>query len=335
MNKELVELIDKCKRECLEDVNQPKEVMLQLMSIDPFSEEAQYARDAACEATHTIRKDRGNISFSVGIDYTRCTMGCKFCTFGNGTAVIPEGEEIVIPDDRIVEKVRQRLQQGCSSTVLRTTESFPHDHLVALTRRIRTEIPGKYGIVINTGELDAQMCEDLYEAGATSACHFLRLREGIDTNFDPETRLATMRAIAESKLEFITGIDPVGPEHTNEEIADLLVLTQSFKPSSICIQARCNVEGTPFENAGLISEERQMLLVAVARLTTGCHINSIGCHPHYAGTLYSGGGGYNIEWGAVPRDAEFSEDDWEGFTYEIAKKSLEDAGFWVQHATLY
>ncbi len=198
---------------------------------------------------------------------------------------------------------------------------------------MRAAIPGNYGISVNTGELTLQEARDLKEAGAQSASHMIRVREGVDTPFSVETRIRTIENIKASGLRWGTCIDPLGPEHTNEEIADLLVLLHSLKPAGIGVMKRSNVAGTPLGQGEELSLERVLQLVATVRLTSGC-IRSAGCHPAFEETLYSGGNGFCIETGAVPRTSEFVEGDWHAHTVsmEDAVGMICNAGFEVNVA---
>ena len=52
--------------------------------------------------------------------------------------------------------------------------------------------------------------------------HALRLREGIDSGLNPERRKESIRNFQEAGLRVGTCVEPVGPEHTNEEIAEAI-----------------------------------------------------------------------------------------------------------------
>ena len=328
MDKELIELIDRCADEQREGKNQPREVILRLLAMDPDGEEAMYARKKACELTHEATGDNGGITFSIGVDYAPCAASCKFCSFGTKWGIATEENKVVLSHEQIIEMAREHIEAGATGVVLRTTEFYPHDDLVALAREMRAAVPGTYGLTVNTGELTLQEAVDFKEAGVQSATHMIRLREGIDTPFPVETRIETIRNIKASGLRWGTCMDPIGPEHTDEEIADLLVLLHSLEPAGIGVMKRSNVPGTPLGEGEELSLNRVMQLVAIVRLTSG-FVRSAGCHPAFEETLYSGGNGFCIETGAVPRTSDFVEGDWHTHTVSMGEAAavIRKAGY--------
>lgn len=192
---------------------------------------------------------------------------------------------------------------------------------------IREAVPGSYLINLNVGEMSPAMAEAAYQAGATSAYHVIRMREGIDTPFDVDLRWKTVDAISNSPLRWLTCVEPLGVEHTNEEIADRILENLAHRPYAMSVMARVNVPGTPFEGMDEISEERMLHLLATLRLVVGTKVRSCGMHPAVPAALYAGGSNFTVERGANPRDTTFNEDVWRGFTVEEAKALIEEAGF--------
>jgi biotin synthase len=194
---------------------------------------------------------------------------------------------------------------------------------------IREQIPGGYLINLNVGEMTPAMAEAAYQAGATSAYHVIRLREGKDTPFDPELRKRTILAIAQSPLRWGTCLEPIGIEHTNEELADRILENMGMRPHGMGVMFRVNVPGTPFEGVEPVSKARMLHILATVRIAVGCNIASIGCHPAMPEALYAGGCGFTVERGANPRDIDFNETVWRGFTADEACQLIRDAGFEV------
>ena len=188
-------------------------------------------------------------------------------------------------------------------------------------------MPGSYLINLNVGEMSPAMAEAAYQAGATSAYHVVRMREGIDTPFDVSLRWQTIDAISNSPLRWITCVEPLGIEHTNEEIADRILENLAHRPYGMSVMARVNVPGTPFEGVEPISEERMLHLLATLRLSVGTKVRTCGMHPAVPAALYSGGSNFTVERGANPRDTTFNEEVWRGFTVAEARALIEEAGF--------
>ena len=101
----------------------------------------------------------------------------------------------------------------------------------------------------------------------------------------------------------------------------------SLHPYSMGVMFRVNVPGTPFEGMPDVPRERMLQILATVRLAVGASIRCVSCHPPLPEALYSGGCGFTVERGANPRDTEFNEDVWKGFTVEQAKEEIRKAGF--------
>ncbi len=73
--------------------------------------------------------------------------------------------------------------------VLRTTEFYSLEILSELIGKIRRAVPGSYEIGLNVGEFDLEKANALHHAGVDFIYHSLRLGEGRDTRFEPESVL--------------------------------------------------------------------------------------------------------------------------------------------------
>ena len=331
MTREIRDLVDRCKEECLKGRDQGKKEIVELLSVDPTSEDALYIREAANEVTRAVTACKGWVTFSIGVDFVPCKGNCRFCSFGEEWGIVNESNSYVLTHDEVVETARVHLAQGADGIVLRTTEFYPHDDLVEMCRRVRSEVPGNYTIAINTGELSLKQCMDFAEAGANSATHMLRLREGVDTGIDPEVRLRTIENIKASPLRWGACLDPIGPEHTPEEIADLFCTYHELGSPTCGIMKRTNVVGTPLGEGGEATEltKDQCLLYSAALRICAGKARATGCHPGYEEALYSGSSGFCVETGAVPRTDGFVADEWPGRQIPEAIAMMRRAGFMI------
>lgn len=325
MDQGIKELIDQATDECMRLAVQPREVILRLLELDPCSEEVAYLRECAARVAHFASKNRCGISGAIGVDMCSCDMNCKFCSFGTEWGLVKE--EVRFSKEEVIQMAREYVEAGVTTLTLRSTEFYDLATLTGWLSEIREQVPGNYMINLNVGELTPAMAEAAYQAGATSAYHVVRMREGVDTPFDPKLRERTIRAIADSPLRWGTCIEPIGVEHTNEELADKILYDMSLHPYSMGVMFRVNVPGTPFEGMPAVSKERMLQILAVVRIAVGASIRCVSCHPALPESLYSGGNGFTVERGANPRDVEFNETAWRGFTVEEACKVIRGAGF--------
>lgn len=300
-------------------------MMLRLLAIPLDSAEDRMLRRAAREVAATVTGDRGYIWCAMGADYQPCPMNCRFCSLGERWGIVKEGRTYSTAE--ILQTAARFAAGGADYIVLRTTEYFRISVLNELVARLRKEVPGAYEVILNTGEFDVETAKAMRAAGVDGIYHALRLREGVDTPFAPETRLATLDSVYRSPLKLISLVEPVGPEHTNEEIVDSFQTILRYGASISGAMARVPVRGTPLGEGPRLAEERLAQITAVLRLSGGNVVRDICVHPASAAALSSGANVVVVETGAIPRDAVPAGADWERFGLEQAKRLLHAAGY--------
>ena len=327
MNEHARALIDKVEAEARKGAVQDEQVILELIRLDPASEEVAYLIERARAFALEITGGKARIAGAIGIDLAPCKMNCKFCSFGDEWGLVKE--QSILTKEQVVDMARAYVEAGVSMVTLRTTEFYDLNVINDWVRAIREGVHGDYEVNLNVGELTPEMCNACYEAGASSAYHVLRMREGIDTPFDPEVRKRTIRAIVESPLKWNTCIEPIGREHTCEEIAERMAFACSLHPHSVGIMPRVPVPGTPLGDIPILDRERMRQLVAVLRLAAGSTVPYVTMHPDDALGLEAGTNGFSVERGAVPRDTRYSDGEWRGLTAVRAVEILREAGYEV------
>lgn len=319
------ELIDGCFEKCLRGEVLTKDEIVSLLNIPVLSEEDMYLRRRARETAALKTADQGFIWCAVGMDFAPCEMNCRFCSFGSDWNVIKEARHVT--KEEIIESVRRYAEGGAAYIVLRTTEFYDIEKLLDYIPKIRKEVPGDYVIILNTGELDDELAEKVAAGGVYGIYHALRLREGVDTPFDPAVRIKTMKSVSASSLKLISLTEPVGPEHSSEELADAFLNTVACRALIGGMMARFPVEGTPLGNTEMLSDDEIAHNIAVFRLSGGDVIKNICVHPASEQALSSGANVMVVECGAIPRDECFCESDWADTDMKKAAKMLESNGF--------
>lgn len=325
MDEKAKALIDQATDEALRGAVQSRETIVKMLELDPASSEVDYLKEQATRVAKAASKGRGGLSGAIGVDMCSCDMNCRFCSFGTEWGLVKDERKYT--KDEILELARAYVSEGVTTLTLRSTEFYDLSVLTEWLADIRKSAPGDYAINLNVGEMDAAMAEAAYQAGATSAYHVVRLREGTDTPFSPAVRERTARAIADSPLRYGTCVEPIGIEHTNEELADKVVYNMSLRPYGMGVMFRVNVPGTPFEGYADIPTQRKLQILAATRIAVGTQIRCMGMHPALPESLYAGGNSFTLELGANPRDVEFNDREWRGFTGDDARRLLEEAGF--------
>jgi biotin synthase len=324
-----LELIKRAKESALAGKVLDRESIIALLSINPNSEECRELGRAAREVASVVCKDRAYLWGAIGLDYRACPMNCRYCSLGESWGLVKEESEFT--DQEVIGIAQKYVEEGIRWIVLRTTQFYGLEKIIALVRKIKKTVPGEYELVVNTGELDEKVLKKMEDAGLGFIYHTLRLREGIDTKFNPKDRLVTLEAAKDSPLKLVSLVEPVGIEHTNEEIADSLLNIIEYKAVVTGAMGRVPVKGTPLGEIPEIPEERLAQIIAISRLTAGFNAPDICVHKASELAISWGANVVVVETGAIPRDnCRFSsENEWNDFKPDKARRWFEANGYHV------
>jgi biotin synthase len=159
-------------------------------------------------------------------------------------------------------------------------------------------------LVANTRDINHKEGEALVEAGFVGAYHAVRLGEGRDTPLNREKRIHTIQVLKDVGLRWMNCVEPVGPEHSHEEIVDLMLLARRQGATYSGIMRRINFPGSPMAKFGMISELEMAKMVAVSRLVMGSIPKAHCTHEPHSASLMAGANLFFPEVGASPRDGE-------------------------------
>ncbi|WP_295638708.1 helix-turn-helix transcriptional regulator [uncultured Mailhella sp.] len=304
-----------------------RDEVVRLLSYAPDSPQAAYLGRLARQTARDVAGNRAGVWAAVGVDCAPCSMSCAFCAFGESWGVVKEAHEWSV--ERIADTARRFALAGASWVVLRTTEHYGAERLSALAAAVRAHVPSTCALVANTGQMSVDEIRRLGEAGVKVMYHALRLGEGRDTPFDPAGRRLALGRIREAGMELAHLVEPLGPEHGNEEIADVL-LTALHAGARVCgVMARSNVPGTPFEGQDAVSDARLALVASVVRLCGGRNTPYVCVHPPVSLAVERGANVVVVETGAIPRDRKEAGAEWRGFSMKDAVSLLARHGYEV------
>ena len=275
--------------------------------------------------TRAYWKNRGRIWTAIGVDSAPCSRNCKFCSLGAEWGVYNEPHELTI--DEVLNHVRQMIPLQPDWITLRTTQDYGIEKLCTLVREIRKITPPEIGIVVNTGEFGLEEARRLKDAGVEVAYHTIRLREGCDTGLSVEDRIATLEAMQQAGLKMAALVEPLGPEHTDEEIVDAAFRLKPYDIKLGGVMARVPIPETPLYELGQVSEERQTRVIAMTRLIYGPEVDAICIHPPLPLALKAGANTVVVECGAIPRDQDTSDTNWRDFSIPAANQLFCEQGF--------
>ena len=210
-----------------------------------------------------------------------------------------------------------------------TTADFSQQKFLEIGRALRGVLDKKVHLVANIGDFDEKMAVQLKEAGFDGAYHIVRLREGTDTQIPREKRIATLDAITKAGLDLYYCVEPIGPEHTYEELVDEMLRAREYKVNMMAVMGRVGVPGTRFADSGEITELELTKIAAVAGLVTAPG-KSMNVHEPKKMPLLAGVNQLYAEIGINPRDTSEKTEDNRGKGIRETVKLLEEAEYRVE-----
>ncbi|WP_010243346.1 biotin synthase BioB [Acetivibrio cellulolyticus] len=299
---------------------------LELLSVPSSSEDFYRILSLANQMTREKFNNKGYVFAQIGLNAEPCSVDCKFCSLGKNHYAM---ESTWKKDpNTVLEEVRHLIKQGMDDLFLMTTADYPKDEYLEMAKKIKSILPDQMRFVANIGDFEFETASNLREVGFTGAYHIKRLREGIDTTIVPEVRISTMEAIKKAGLELYYCVEPIGPEHSYDEIVDEMIRARDYNVGVMAVMRRIPVPGTPLFEKGQISSIELTKIAAVTRLVTMPH-RAMNAHETTQMTLIAGVNQLYAEVGANPRDNISSTENNRGLTVEDAKKLLADSEFEV------
>ncbi|MEG1744524.1 MAG: radical SAM protein [Ruthenibacterium sp.] len=285
--------------------------------------EAYYAMICAAKAYSRAALDACGIIYAQnGLDAKASPVNCKFCSLAQELrkGIAPEIKTL----HDTVREAEELSQSGIEDLFLMTTAEFPQEDFLEYGRAVRAVLPDAMRLVANVGDFDAAYALRLKAAGFTGVYHICRLREGIDTCAAPEMRIRTMDAVRDAGLSLYYCVEPIGPEHTNEELADEMLRMRDYPVDVMAVMKRIAVPGTPLSQNGEISAARLAQICAVTTLVSRPK-RAMCVHEPDELCLMAGANQIYAECGCNPRDLEKDTKNGRGFSTAAARTLLQKA----------
>lgn len=299
------------KKSRLGDVLSNKE-LIYLLGLAPDSAETYMVMAEATRLSKELSGGKAEVHAQFAINLAPCPCDCLFCSFAKINGIFSEATEL--STEHAVAYARQFEIDGANAVFMMSTAKYPFERFIEISEEVRKSLKPETTLIANVGDQTLKNSVRLKDAGFSGVYHAVRLREGQDTTLSVEKRKQSIRNFTEAGLEVGTCVEPVGPEHTNEELAQMIEFTASFNPSYSGAARRIPIPGTAIAKRGVISEMRMAQIVAVTRL--GMPRSVMGNCTHEPCTLGAIAGA-NLFWaevGANPRDIEEKTEEGRGET---------------------
>jgi biotin synthase len=309
--------------------NEPfsRKELIQLLSLSPDSPESYHVMAEANRVSKELSENKAEIHAQLALNLAPCHCNCLFCAFSQANGVFTD--ETRLTTEEAVDYAQQFEKDGANAIFVMTTAQYPFSMFLELSQEIRKNLQEETVLIANIGDQSLANAQKIKDMGYIGVYHALRLREGIDSNLSPKKRKESIYNFQEAGLKVGTCVEPVGPEHTNEELADMILFTASFNPAYSGAARRISIPGTHIALKGMISELRMAQIVAVTRLAMPKTVH--GNCTHEPCTL-GGIAGANLFWaevGANPRDIEKKTEEGRGETVNTCAKIFNECGWGI------
>jgi biotin synthase len=271
-----------------------------LLGFPTYSAESLQVMAAANVISRRLQHNEAEVHGQLALNLAPCTAECQFCSFAKSNKVFTQATEIPIAE--AVATAKQFEQAGCQAVVVMTTADFAFKKIAPYLSAIRAELKQDTPLIANVGDCCADHADEMVQLGVNGVYHALRLREGIDTALSPQQRRDSFEKFKAAGLQIGTCVEPLGPEHSDREIAEMINYTAGLNPVFSGAARRIPIPGTRMGALGTVPEIRQAQVVAVTRLAMP-HTTIANC-THEPGILPALGGAtfFWAEIGANPRD---------------------------------
>jgi biotin synthase len=279
-----------------------QEQIATLVEIEPHSMAAGLVVAAADRMNRLCSDSKAEVHAQIGLNLSPCPRNCSFCAFAAKNRVFSEETEFSL--DQVVDMAMRAETAGANALFLMATGNYDFGKFVEISQEVRRRVAPDTTMVANIGDFNGEQAGTLRDAGYAGIYHAVRMGEGQVTRIPPETRLRTVRAAREAGLIVGTCVEPIGPEHSTEEIVEKTLIGRDMQPCYSGAMRRIPIPGSELEPHGTISEYRMAYLVAVVRLAMGPEVRGNCTHEP---NLLGAASGANLFWaevGSNPRDTE-------------------------------
>ncbi len=275
------------------------------------------------------RKEYGNKGYifaQIGLNAEPCSGGCRFCSLAKDNFSVEYPYRLTV--DEAVKAGLDICSRDISDLFLMTTADYPFEHLINIGAKLRKSVGNSIRLVANIGDFTFEQATQLKQAGFNAAYHIHRLNEGMDTDISPDRRIDTLNNIHKAGLELYYCVEPIGPEHSYESLADEMLRAREYGVNVMAAMRRIPVPGTAMKKRGTISLLELTKIVAVTRLVTRPK-RSMNVHEPTEMALLAGVNQLYAEYGANPRDTLAQTNKGRGFSIQRVKCMLENADYIV------
>lgn len=323
MKKEIIRIFEKaCARELLTE-----EECTQLLKLEDASPEAAAMRGVASAIVRERTDNTGVIFAQIGLQCHPCPGNCRFCSCAAAYTQMP----VYDMDDEAIAQATKAFTgtDELFGLWLMSMADYDLDEYLRMAEIVFRNKTGSVNLYTNIGDASVESFKRIKEAGFQGVYHCWRLGEGRDTSFSSEQRKQTMRNAREAGLDLLDALEPIGIEHTAEEMAGHILFSRELGTIQYGAMKRVSVPGTPFADTPEISEYTLSKYAAAVVLTMAGmeKFPWIGIHEPCIHGYMSGANLITAETGVNPRDTALDTSASRGLDIADCRRILKSAGY--------
>ncbi len=300
-----------------------KDELVQMLSYPPSSANSYLLMAEANRISKELTANRAEIHAQFALNLAPCSCNCAFCSFARENGVFTE--EVRMSTEEAIHHAKQFETEGANAVFVMNTASYPFELFLEVSHEVRRSLKPETVLVANIGDQSYGNAKKVKDAGYDGVYHALRLREGTDTSIPPKKRQRSISNFQKAGLAVGTCVEPIGPEHSNDEIAEMVLFTGSFNPSYSGAARRIPIPGTAMAKLGMISELRMAQIVAVTRLGVPRTVTGNCTHEPCTPGAMAGANLFWAEMGANPRDTREKTEEGRGESVKSCREIFREA----------
>ncbi|MBR5559329.1 MAG: radical SAM protein [Oscillospiraceae bacterium] len=292
-----------------------REEALQLLGIETCSSDYYTLLGIANAEARRDYQNCGSILAQIGIEASPCPGNCAFCSLAE--SVFRKEDSFVLPIETAEQIADLLVQQGTDELFLMTTANYTNSDFLEYAAKVRRHLPEGMRFVANVGDFDLEYAKELRKVGFTGVYHVCRLREGVDNDLTIAQRIRSIEAACQVGLELYYCVEPIGPEHTYEEMVEEMERARKYGADVAAVMKRTCVPDTKLYERGELSSAELAKICAVAKLFIKPK-RAMGVHEPDVLCLMSGANQIYAEVSVNPRDLSLSTETSRGASMEKA-----------------
>lgn len=323
MDKEIIKLFEKA----YEGRSITQKECAKLLALKDSSPEATVMRGLASAIVRERTDNTGAIFAQIGLQCYPCKGNCSFCSFAEQYTQMPT----IKMDDETIAIATKAFTSGDQifGLWLMTMADYNLAEYLEMVQVVKDNKIGSANLYTNIGDTSYEAFVDIKAAGLDGVYHCWRLGEGKDTMFSSKQRKQTVINAKKAGLDILDALEPIGVEHTPEEMAEHIFFSIEMETIQYGAMKRIPVPGTPFENIPEIANYTLSKYAAAVVLSMAGmkKLPWIGIHEPSTHGYMSGANLITAETGVNPRDIVADTLQNRGIDIADCRRILKDAGY--------